>query len=159
MLWDTAKGLLQKGWMEVQEGHSLIPADPGVGTPLSSERGDVSYEFGVDTITGAAAAVDGAPGGRGPGRRATHGVRLRALPARGVGSVDGALCAHTARPLQPHARLVLDRPQGGARTRAVRLCVGVMGNQSGQVLRVIPVEGCHQPGLCSGLCLDALARS
>lgn len=145
--------------MEVQEGHSLIPADPGVGTPLSSERGDVSYEFGVDTITGAAAAVDGAPGGRGPGRRATHGVRLRALPARGVGSVDGALCAHTARPLQPHARLVLDRPQGGARTRAVRLCVGVMGNQSGQVLRVIPVEGCHQPGLCSGLCLDALARS
>ncbi|EAW68956.1 cortexin 1, partial [Homo sapiens] len=103
---------------------------PGGRSPSGSKpgaRGDVSHERDVDAVAGAPAAVDGAPGGRGPGRGAAHGVRLRALPARGAGAVDGALRAHPARPLQPHARLVLDRPQGGARARAVRLRVGVRG--------------------------------
>lgn len=38
MLRILQKGRLQKGWMEVQGGRSLIPADPGVGTPLSAGR-------------------------------------------------------------------------------------------------------------------------
>lgn len=120
---DQRGGTGKVGWSRCGKAQ---PHPRSPGRPLVCRaRGDVSHEHDLDAVPRAAAAVDGTPGGRGAGRRATHSLCLRALPARGARPADGALRAHPTRPLQPHARLVLDRPQGGTRAWPVRLRVGL----------------------------------
>lgn len=63
------------------------------------------------------------PGGR--GQWAAHRPGLRRPPHALPGLPAGQVLQDPAGPLQPHARVILDWPQGGAGEGPVRLCAGV----------------------------------